>query len=96
MSKKVTSIFAYLGIIFWLVAFLAGDKEGAKFHLNQGLVLILTAFIGGFLAFIPFIGWLFSCVISIAVIVFMIMGIVSACKEEEKPLPLIGKIELLK
>ena len=96
MNKKVTSIFAYLGIIFWLIAFLAGDKEGAKFHLNQGLVLILTAFIGSFVAFIPFIGWICSCVISIAVLVFMIMGIVSACKDEEKPLPLIGKIELLK
>ena len=96
MSKKVTSIFAYLGIIFWLIAFLAGDKEGAKFHLNQGLVLFICGVVGGIVAVIPFVGWILSCVISIALLVFMIMGIVSACKDEEKPLPLIGKIQLLK
>lgn len=96
MSKKVTSIFAYLGIIFWLIAFLAGDKEGAKFHLNQGLVLFLVSMVGSVLALIPLVGWIFSCVISIAVLVFIIMGIISACKDEEKPLPLIGKIQLLK
>ena len=38
MNKKVTSIFANLGIIFWLIGFLAGDKEGAKQFLNQGLI----------------------------------------------------------
>lgn len=96
MNKKVTSIFAYLGIIFWLIAFLAGDKEGAKFHLNQGLVLFLVSLIGSVVSLIPFVGWILGCVISIAVLVFMIMGIVSACKDEEKPLPLIGKIQLLK
>ena len=39
MDKKVTSIVSYCTIIGWLVAYLAGDKENAKFHLNQGLVL---------------------------------------------------------
>ncbi len=39
MNKKATSIVSYCTIIGWLVAFLAGDKENAKFHLNQGLVL---------------------------------------------------------
>lgn len=96
MNKKVTSIFAYLGIIFWLIAFLAGDKEGAKFHLNQGLVLFLVSIIGSIVSLIPFVGWILGCVISIAVLVFIIMGIISACKDEEKPLPLIGKIQLLK
>ena len=39
MNKKVTSIVGYCSIIGWLVAYFAGDKEGAKFHLNQGLTL---------------------------------------------------------
>lgn len=34
MDKKVTGILAYITWIGWLVAFFAGDKEGAKFHLN--------------------------------------------------------------
>ena len=41
MDKKVTGIIAYLTLIGWLIAYLAGDKEGAKFHLNQALVLAI-------------------------------------------------------
>ena len=96
MNKKVTSIFAYLGLIFWLIGFLAGDKEGAKFHLNQGLVLILANLILSVIAVIPVVGAIVSCIGCIVVLVFAIMGIVSACKDEEKPLPLIGGIQLLK
>lgn len=103
MDKKVTSILAYLSIILWLVGFLAGDKEGAKFHLNQGLVLFIASMIigvlGGVLSVIPVIsivGTIVSGVGSLIILVFTIMGIISACKDEEKPLPLIGNIQILK
>lgn len=107
MDKKVTSIFAYLGIIFWLVAYLAGDKEGAKFHLNQGLALSLVDIVvfivlgiaGRFLAYIPVVNLVFgfvSACISAVILIFHIVGIVYACQENEKPLPLIGEIQLIK
>ena len=96
MSKKVTSVFAYLGLIFWLIGFLAGDKEGAKFHLNQGLVLAIASMILAVLVIIPVVGYILYCVGYVAWLVLAIMGIVSAVKEEEKPLPLIGKIQILK
>lgn len=37
MDKKTTGIVAYLTWIGLVIAFVAGDKEGAKFHLNQAL-----------------------------------------------------------
>jgi uncharacterized membrane protein len=89
MDKKVTSILAYIGLIGWLIAYLAGDKEGAKFHLNQGLVLWIAGIICGI---IPCIGW----ICAIVVLVLIIMGIISAAKDEEKPLPIIGGIKILK
>ena len=89
MDKKVTGIIAYIGLIGWLIAYLAGDKEGAKFHLNQGLVLALGELIVGW---IPVVGGILSLVLFI----FAIMGIVSAAKEEEKELPIIGGIKILK
>lgn len=96
MNKKVTSILAYLGIICWLIAFLAGDKENAKFDLNQGLVLALVEIVFGLLGKVisgfGFIFWL----IDVVCFVFAIIGIVNACKGEEKPLPLIGGIKILK
>lgn len=89
MTTKATNIVAYIGIIGWLIAFLAGDKEGAKFHLNQALVLNLASLI---CSWIPLVGW----ILAIVIFVFWIMGIVSAIKDEEKELPLIGSIQILK
>ena len=34
MDTKTTSIVAYITWIGLLIAFCAGDREGAKFHLN--------------------------------------------------------------
>lgn len=96
MSTKATNIVCYIGWIGWLIAFLAGDKEGAKFHLNQGLVLVIVNIASGILAFVPVIGTIVACVVSVAVLVFAIMGIVYAAQEQEKELPLIGKIKILK
>ena len=95
MNKKVTSIFAYLGIIFWLIGYLAGDKEGAKFHLNQGLVLAIVNIIVSILGYIPVVN-IVAGILGIVVFIFAIMGIVYACKDEDKELPLIGKIQILK
>lgn len=100
MSSKATGILSYFGIVLWLVAFLAGDKEGAKFHLNQSLILTLImlvfSVVGSLVALIPFVGWLVDCVFLIAWFVFWIMGLISAIQEEEKPLPLIGGLKILK
>ena len=96
MNKKVTGIVAYITWIGWLIAFLAGDKEGAKFHLNQALVLNLLSLIGSVVGVVPLIGGIVSTVVSIFVFVCWILGIVNAVKEEDKELPLIGSIRILK
>lgn len=100
MDQKTTSIVAYLTWVGWLVAFLAGDKEGAKFWLNQSLVLILCdialSIVMGVLVFIPIIGALISTVVGIGMIVFWVLGLIAAINQEEKPLPIIGGIEILK
>lgn len=89
MDKKVTGIIAYIGLIGWFIAYIAGDRVGAKFHLNQALVLALAELI---VSWIPVVGGILGLVLFI----FAIMGIVSAAKEEEKELPLIGGIKILK
>lgn len=99
MDKKTTGIIAYLTIVGWLIAYLTGDKEGAKFHLNQSLVLaiaeIVLSILTRVLTHLP-LGGIVSAICSIALFVFWIMGFVSACKDEEKPVPVIGTIQILK
>ena len=95
MDKKVTGIVAYITLIGWIIAYVAGDKEGAKFHLNQALVLAIAGIINNIIGMIPFIGTIVSFVVSIFLLVCIVLGIVSAAKEEEKELPLIGGIKIL-
>lgn len=95
MDKKATGIVAYITLIGWLVAFFAGDKEGAKFHLNQALVLIIANVIVGVLGVIPFVN-IVAGLLGIFVFVCWIIGLIAACKEEEKEIPLIGGIKILK
>lgn len=88
MDKKVTSIVAYITWVGLLLAFILGDREGAKFHLNQALVIWLI----GFLSFIPVVG----LIISILCIIGSIVGIISAIQGTEKEIPVLGKIKILK
>ncbi len=88
MDAKTTSIVAYLTWIGLIIAVVAGDKEGAKFHVNQALVIMLFSL----LSIIPCIGWIWG----IFMIVCWIMGLVAAINQEEKEVPLIGKIKILK
>jgi uncharacterized membrane protein len=88
LSARVTSIIAYITLIGLIIAFCAGDREGAKFHLNQALVIFLFSL----LSLVPMVGWIWGLVM----IVFWVMGLVAAINEEEKPVPLIGGIKILK
>ncbi len=88
MDKKTTGWVAYLTWIGLLIAFVAGDKEGAKFHINQALVIFLFSL----LSIIPCIGWIWG----IFMLVCWVMGLVAAINEEEKEVPLIGSIKILK
>lgn len=103
MNAKVTGIVSYISWVGWLIAFLAGDKEGAKFHLNQSLVLMICmtvlSIISAIAGYIPVVGLIISLVVGLcclALLVLWIMGLIAAIKEEEKPLPIIGNIQLLK
>lgn len=95
MDSKATGIVAYISIIGWIIAYFAGDREGAKFHLNQALVVDLAMIILSVLARIPIVG-LIAGLLDLVLFVFWIMGIVYAAKQEEKELPLLGMIKILK
>ncbi|MGN1120501.1 MAG: DUF4870 domain-containing protein [Oscillospiraceae bacterium] len=96
MDTKTTGIVAYLTWIGLLIAFLAGDKEGAKFHINQSLVLVLANVVIGIVAVIPVIGWIVGSVGGIFVFVCWIIGLIGAINGEEKEVPLLGKIKIIK
>ena len=103
MDAKVTGIVSYLSWIGWIIAFFFFFQEGAKFHLNQSLVIMIGMTVLSILSMvagvIPVVGLIISLVVgilSLALFVFWIMGLIAACKQEEKAVPVIGNIQLLK
>jgi len=95
-KNKAMAIIAY--IIFFVPLLAARDSKFAMYHANQGLNLFLLAVAVSVVgAIIPFLGWFIILPFGhLAVLIFVIMGIINASKGEMKPLPLIGKIELIK
>lgn len=88
MDVKTTGIVVCLTWISFIIAICAGDKDGAIFHVNQALVIMLFSL----LAVIPCVSWIWG----IFMLVCWIMGLVAAINQEEKEVPLIGKIRILK
>ena len=96
ISAKSTSIIAYIGWIGLIIAFIIGDREGGKFHLNQALVIYLASIVfsiaGGLL---PFLGGLVVFVGGIFTLVCWGLGLYYAITGQEKEVPLLGQIRLL-
>lgn len=95
MERKTTGIVAYITVLGWLIAYVAGDKEGAQFHLNQSLVVHLAFLILAILSRIPIIGW-FMWIFEIAVFVCAVLGLVYAVQDQDKEVPLLGIVKILK
>ena len=104
MAKKDDDkVFAFLGAFLPIIGFIIvlltkKDSKLAMYHAKQGLILgivwiILSVIISFFtmgLFFLGFLGFIFSLV-HLLLIILWIIGWVNALSEKEKPLPLIGQ-----
>lgn len=100
-KNKAMAVLAYL--IFFLPLIVCPESKFAKYHANQGLiVLIVSAFLGilgSGSGLFSILFWplsvllgIFMSLISLALFVLVIMNMISASKGEMKPLPIIGNI----
>ena len=106
-KNKVLALFAYIGILFLIPLLAAPNSKFARFHTNQGLVLFITGVIWGVISGIvnlivggvPVLGSLFSilsALVSLALFILAILGIINARTGKAKELPLVGTFKILK
>ena len=102
-TNKIFALFAYLGILILIPVFAAKDSKFAKYHINQGLTLIICGFVIeivlGILIRIPVLGIIFGIIASLyglVVLAMIVVGILNALNGKAKQLPIIGKFTLLK
>ena len=93
-KNKVMALLAY--IIFLIPLLAAKDSKFARFHTNQGIILVIGVVIASIIAAIPIIGWIIAPILSVIITVLAIIGIINAAGGKAKELPLIGKIKILK
>ena len=106
-NNKAMGILAYFGPLCFIPMFAAKDSKFARFHANQGLVLMLASIAWSIVYsilnwVILAISWrlyFISSIIGLVSLVFLVLavlGIINAANGKAKELPIIGKFKLLK
>ncbi|WP_028297017.1 DUF4870 domain-containing protein [Olivibacter sitiensis] len=98
MNSKTICIISYITIIGWLIAFFQSKENRTplvKFHLEQALGVFIFSFIWPIVlrllfAIVPSLGIVLNP-LSFVPLVFMILGIINASKEQMTPVPVIGE-----
>lgn len=99
MDRKVISLISYITIIGWIIAFVVGnDKKDSliSYHLKQGFGLFLSGIASSIITLIVSmissdLSSIVSSVLGILLFIMFIMGCINAFKEQEKPMPFVGK-----
>ena len=102
------AVLAYFGILVLIPILAAKESKFARFHANQGLILLITGvaysiFVQVVIKIVAFISYALAGIVGIALglawlllLVLAIIGIINAVKGEFKQLPLIGQFKILK
>lgn len=94
-EDRTVAILAYITIIGFIIAIIMHSSKKTAiggYHLRQALGLLLTSIAGGFvLAIIPVVGWMLLPFFWLAILVFVILGIIAAVNGNQKPLPVLGE-----
>ena len=91
-ANKTMAMLAVIFPILFFLPLVAGEKtEFDTFWANQALLLLIMGVVASITAAI-----IIGVVIGIFQFVVWIMAIIAVCKGEMKPLPLVGKITIIK
>ena len=95
-TSHILAVLAYFGILCLIPYFVEKKDPFVRYHTKQGLILFGLSLIATFANLLPF-GWFdFATaaavsLVSMGVLVLSIIGIITVLKNEQRPLPLVGK-----
>lgn len=98
-QRKRLAAVAYTGILFFIPLYACKDKEYAKFHANQGLVILILLVLGLLLSGAvgsTRIGYTICCGYFGGLFYLIILGAIRGFKERTEELPIIGGIKLIR
>ena len=90
-KNTLMAILAYIGPLVIVSYLVAKDDPFVKFHIKQGLVLIVIEIATDVVGMMIWQLWPLLQLVNLAVLVLAIIGIVAAAQSKEKELPLVGQ-----
>ena len=92
-KEKNTGMAIVAYILFFIPLLTEAKKDPfVKYHVNQGLLIFIGWIAANVIGWIlPWFLWWLANLLYLALVVLMVIGIMSAAKGEQKPLPVIGK-----
>ena len=97
-DNKVFAMSAYLlGTLGTIIALLAAQKSPyAMFHVRQALKISMCEILLVIIAIIPVVGWIFSGVCTIILMVVRIILFFNVCHGKAKDAPIVGSLGFMK
>jgi len=100
-QDKIYGVLAYLGLLWFVPFFLRKDSQFVRFHLNQGLILLIcnvaTSLIVQICSSLGLEFMSFLSILNLVWFAFAILGIVHAVQgNDETELPIVGQFRILK
>ena len=93
---KTTDGFSWQALCLFLVPyFICPDSDFARFHCNQGLLMMLFSIVTNACSALPALGWLISAVGWVMTMVMFVSGMYNVSKGRMKEMPIIGRIRLI-
>ena len=90
-NRTLMGVLAYLGPLVIVSYLVAKNDPFVKFHIKQGLVLLVIEIILWILGPMFWSIWMLINLLNLVVLLFTIIGIVNVVQGKEKELPLIGQ-----
>ena len=103
-QNKAISAVGYIPVLFLVPMLVAPHSRYAKFHANQGLILtiasvalgiarsVLCAIFGIMPILRNFVPTIISAVVSVAILAYIVIGVINAAQGRAKKLPFIGSL----
>ena len=96
VQNKLMAILAYLNLLVLIPIFAAKNSPFARFHCNQGLILLILTIavniLDRVLFIVPNFVW---TILDLLILALAILGIYNAFSGKAKELPIVGGIKLL-
>ena len=98
-TNRLMTMFCYLGILWIIPCLTARTSPYVRFHLNQGLLLLVTnLLLNGILSVIrgiPLVGAVCSILVMLLQLAYLAFGLYHSYKGHARELPFIGRFRVL-